>query len=582
MSKPKPGLGKGIVRTLQQHPPLNTTPIPLQLAPNIGPSHRRSSSSSVYISPPSRPTTAYLSLLPTWDSFSSSDTTSDIVQPYTSKSRSYSTSRVLPIKPMLAQSYSTSTAALRNAFDFSMQSILEQSPFHPSLFIHPSHRHGEAFTDPLPSNFPPPPSPSPPPQTTRSPRPTESEQSSLSSTPLATSSSTSSSSSPSHVLSAQPFLSVNKYRDPPGGIPIVESPDTPATNTYSSKLIFHLGASGSAKERVSPPRSASSRAKSPTPPPRPRSFPLPNVTPPTHLHSTGVGEDAYFARIDGMCIADGVGGWAASGRGGADAGRWSRLLTHFCEVEVAAWWAGAEHYVIEGGKADSGHYNPLAGKNPWTWKTKRGQTDDDSQGLPTGQTRRPLDPVEIMQTGFEKCLACVAAEGIHGSSTCLLALLHHSTLLIANLGDCSLLVIRAGEVVFRTKEMQHAFNFPLQVGTHSRDEPMKDAERNNVAVERNDIVVVGSDGLMDNLYEEDILDTLATFALPSVDGTSTSSLPAFSPQLVSDALCQRAKAVSSQTTADTSTPFRDRAGDEGIDFLGGKKDGTFSSEIPIL
>jgi hypothetical protein len=47
--------------------------------------------------------------------------------------------------------------------------------------------------------------------------------------------------------------------------------------------------------------------------------------------------------------------------------------------------------------------------------------------------------------------------------------------------------------------MQHAFNFPLQLGTHSRDEPMKDAQRFDVRVEKGDLVVVGSDGLMDNL-----------------------------------------------------------------------------------
>lgn len=47
--------------------------------------------------------------------------------------------------------------------------------------------------------------------------------------------------------------------------------------------------------------------------------------------------------------------------------------------------------------------------------------------------------------------------------------------------------------------MQHAFNFPLQVGPHSRDEPMKDAMRFDVGVKKGDIVVLGSDGLMDNL-----------------------------------------------------------------------------------
>ncbi len=47
--------------------------------------------------------------------------------------------------------------------------------------------------------------------------------------------------------------------------------------------------------------------------------------------------------------------------------------------------------------------------------------------------------------------------------------------------------------------MQHAFNFPLQLGTHSRDEPMKDAKRYDVGVSKGDVVVLGSDGLMDNL-----------------------------------------------------------------------------------
>ncbi|ORY22120.1 hypothetical protein BCR39DRAFT_474086, partial [Naematelia encephala] len=156
-----------------------------------------------------------------------------------------------------------------------------------------------------------------------------------------------------------------------------------------------------------------------------------------------------------------------------------------------------------------------------------------------------------------------------------------STLLIANLGDCCLLLIRQGEVVFRTSEMQHAFNFPLQqVGTHSRDEPMKDAQRYDVGVGRGDIVILGSDGLMDNLYDEEILDTLAEFAPPSSNvfptppnsrPSSPGALPPFSPQKVSEALCRRARMVSEQTTA--TTPFMERAIEEGIDFVGGKKDG---------
>lgn len=73
-----------------------------------------------------------------------------------------------------------------------------------------------------------------------------------------------------------------------------------------------------------------------------------------------------------------------------------------------------------------------------------------------------------------------------------------------------MLLIRGGEVVFRTSEMQHAFNFPLQLGTHSRDEPMKDAKRYDITVEREDVVIVASDGLMDNLVS---LQTWSTLTL---------------------------------------------------------------------
>lgn len=316
-------------------------------------------------------------------------------------------------------------------------------------------------------------------------------------------------------------------------------PDPNNLNLYSSNLIFHLGAAGSPKDRPpTPPR----RGGGDPPPPRQRSFPLPDVTPPASLTSTAVGEDSYFARVDGVCVADGVGGWSRSGKGPGDPGRWARLLTHFCEEEVARWWAGADEYL-----ADSGD-----------WKRAFAR-DKQPQ-------RRPLDPVEIMQRGYEKCLACAAQEGIYGSSTCLLALLHHSTLLVANLGDCSLLVVRRGEVVFRTSEMQHAFNFPLQLGTHSRDEPMKDAKRYDIGVEKEDVVIVGSDGLMDNLFDEDILETLSEFAPPA----QQSNLPPFSPQIVSEALCNRAREISETTTA--TTPFMMRAIEEGIDFVGGKRD----------
>ena len=353
---------------------------------------------------------------------------------------------------------------------------------------------------------------------------------------------------------------------------------TPPTSVHSSPLVFHLGASGHAKKRSS--EASSARAFLP-PPLRPHPFQTPAVESPRpeDLRSVAVGEDAYFTRIDGMCVADGVGGWASAGRD-ADAGKWSRLLTHFCERETEAWWAAD--------RAQESEHVPESGART---------------------SRKILDPVEIMQRGYEKCLSCMLHEvsltrnhadhqGVHGSSTCLLALLHDSRLLIANLGDCCLMLIREGKIVHRTTEMLHAFNYPLQIGTNGREEPMKDAERSEVPVERDDVVVVGSDGLMDNLvsgshkagswrpsrsthrqYDSDVLDTLSQFGPwsprtpPSSrpPSPSKSNLPRFDPQEVAEALCARARGVSKQTNI--RTPFMDRAVADGMDFSGGKKDG---------
>lgn len=97
---------------------------------------------------------------------------------------------------------------------------------------------------------------------------------------------------------------------------------------------------------------------------------------------------------------------------------------------------------------------------------------------------------------------------------------------------------------------------------------------------------------MDNLFDDDILEEVLRFARfssptstspsppsppnPSSTGSPSSSQPSyvlhrFSPQAVSEALCSRAKAVSEDQRAVTS-PFQQRAMEEGIHYVGGKMD----------
>ena len=59
------------------------------------------------------------------------------------------------------------------------------------------------------------------------------------------------------------------------------------------------------------------------------------------------------------------------------------------------------------------------------------------------------------------------------------------------------------EKVFRSKEQQYRFNFPYQCGTGCK--PPTNAFDNSHEIKvQSDVVVMGTDGLFDNLFDEDI------------------------------------------------------------------------------
>ncbi|KAF8924301.1 hypothetical protein BGZ58_001950 [Dissophora ornata] len=116
-----------------------------------------------------------------------------------------------------------------------------------------------------------------------------------------------------------------------------------------------------------------------------------------------------------------------------------------------------------------------------------------------------VNPVNILEKSYEQSARDAKKEGLIGSSTACLAILRDDELRIANLGDCGVSVIRRNEFIFRTEEQQHSFNYPYQLGTGSTDIPT-DAQVFTVKVESGDIVVMGTDGIFDNLFDEDILE----------------------------------------------------------------------------
>jgi len=239
------------------------------------------------------------------------------------------------------------------------------------------------------------------------------------------------------------------------------------------------------------------------------------------------GEDAYFMTENGLAIgvADGVGGWADKG---VDPSLYSKTLMR-----------EAKHA-----------YEDLYMN----------------------------DPLQSLKHAAGK------ANKIMGSSTaCILSIDKSiSCLRSANLGDSGFLLIRDGEILYRTKEQQFHFNFPYQLGPTSRAQP-KDADLASLELREGDKIVLGTDGLFDNLFDFEILQIVNKSATADCPLTPDASSPDFTKQglletdgqisqrlSVADQIARKASEKSRSSTH--NTPFSQNAKANGMKVLGGKLD----------
>lgn len=75
------------------------------------------------------------------------------------------------------------------------------------------------------------------------------------------------------------------------------------------------------------------------------------------------------------------------------------------------------------------------------------------------------------------------------------------------------LAITDYELKFRTNQLEHEFGCPYQLGHHAGANRVEDADLASFHVKKGDIIVMGSDGLLDNLSETDIM-TVGWCCLP--------------------------------------------------------------------
>ncbi|KAK8685980.1 hypothetical protein V6N13_125008 [Hibiscus sabdariffa] len=215
------------------------------------------------------------------------------------------------------------------------------------------------------------------------------------------------------------------------------------------------------------------------------------------------GEDAHFicSNEQAIGVADGVGGWAEVG---VDAGEFARELM---SNSVAA-------------------------------------IQDEPKGS--------LDPARVL----EKAHSSTKSQG--SSTACIIALTEEGIHAI-NLGDSGFIVVRDGSTAFHSPVQQHGFNFTYQLESGDGGDLPSSGQVFRIPVLPGDVIVAGTDGLFDNLYNNEI-----TAAV--VHGLRAG----FSPQLTAKqiATLARRRAVDKNR----QTPFAKAAQDAGFRYYGGKLD----------
>ena len=225
------------------------------------------------------------------------------------------------------------------------------------------------------------------------------------------------------------------------------------------------------------------------------------------------GEDAATVTENFIALADGVGGWADSG---VDPANYSRTLCK--NIRGLILYDGGQRYMC----------------NP----------------------RLLCEEAAKMTTEM-------------GSATCVIASLDKEAPVIytSNLGDSGYLLLRMSDeessdllTVFRSVEQTHGFNFPYQIGTGGDDPNKADATLHSV--QHNDIIVIGTDGLFDNLFDDQIKDLIKPF----MQGTRDLN----DPSKVADVIAESAE----QKSRDSNylSPFAKAAQEQMYSYMGGKQD----------
>ncbi|WCJ39519.1 hypothetical protein M5689_020502 [Euphorbia peplus] len=117
------------------------------------------------------------------------------------------------------------------------------------------------------------------------------------------------------------------------------------------------------------------------------------------------------------------------------------------------------------------------------------------------QNKGSVNPVSVLRWAHTN----TKSEG--SSTACIVALNDNHVLRYANMGDSGFILFRENKLNYRTPIQQHRFNCPYQLSYKKKDTSSM-ANQEEIRVEEGDFIVVGTDGLFDNVYAKEIEEIL--------------------------------------------------------------------------
>ncbi|KAJ8553048.1 hypothetical protein K7X08_020441 [Anisodus acutangulus] len=103
-----------------------------------------------------------------------------------------------------------------------------------------------------------------------------------------------------------------------------------------------------------------------------------------------------------------------------------------------------------------------------------------------------------------------AATSSIGSATVIVSILENGILKIASVGDCGLRIIRKGQMIFSTFPLEHYFDCPYQLSSEAVTQTYLDAIVSTLDLQIGDTIIMGSDGLFDNAFDQEIVSVVTT------------------------------------------------------------------------